>query len=166
MLKADLKSLLELYGEIFVNDLIGRMNEQNVNATGNAARKIRYKANQTNLKITGPEYVLAVDEGLRRDNYKKRQPSTSKNGLNDWVAARVAPNLSGMELKRLTFAIAHTIKNNGTIKRFQYRGADLISFILNKNLNRMTADIADYVLDGIDKSITVNIKTNKNITVK
>ena len=166
MLKADLKSLLELYGEIFVNDLVGRMNEQNVNATGNAARKLRYKANQTSLKITGPEYILAVDDGLNRDSYKGRQPSTSKNGVSDWVATRVAPNLSGMELKRLTFAIAHTIKTRGTIKRFQYRGADLIDFILRKNLNRMTQDIADYVLDGIDKSITVNIKTNKNIKVR
>ena len=166
MLKADLKSLFELYGEIFVNDLISRMNEQNVNATGNAARKIRYKANQKSLKITGPEYVLAVDEGLNRSNYKGRQPSTSNNGLNDWVSARVAPGLSGMELKRWTFAIAHTIKNSGTIKRFQYRGADLIDFILKKNLNRMTEDIADHVLEGIEKSITLNIKKNKNVTVK
>lgn len=166
MLKADLKSLFELYGEIFVNDLISRMNEKNVNATGNAARKIRYKANQKSLKITGPEYVLAVDEGLSRANYKGRQPSTSNNGLIDWVSARVAPGLSGMELKRLTFAIAHTIKNTGTIKRFQYKGADLIEFILKKNLNRMTEDIADYVLEGIDESIMLNIKTNKNIIVR
>lgn len=166
MLKADLKSLFELYGEIFVNDLISRMNEQNINATGRAARNLRYKANQKSLKITGPAYVLAVDEGLSRANYKGRQPSTSNNGLIDWVSARIAPGLSGMELKRLTFAIAHTIKNTGTIKRFQYKGADLIDFILKKNLNRMTEDIADHVLDGIEKSITLNIKTNKNITVK
>ena len=132
MLKADLKSLFELYGEIFVNDLVSRMNEQNINATGRAARNLRYNANQKSLKITGPAYVLAVDEGLSRANYKGRQPSTSKNGLIDWVSARIAPGLSGMELKRLTFAIAHTIKNTGTIKRFQYKGADLIDFILKE----------------------------------
>lgn len=166
MLKADLKSLFDLYGEIFVNALISRMNEQAVNTTGNAARSLRYKANQKGLKITGPKYVLAVDEGLNPSSYKGRQPSTSRNGLDDWVATRVAPGLSGMELKRLTFAIAHTIATRGTISRFNYKGADLIDFVLKKNLNRMTEDIADYVLDGIDKSITLNIKTNKNITVQ
>lgn len=163
MLGADLKALFQLYGEKFVNDLIQRMNDTNVNATGTAARSVRYKATQRKLTITAAQYLGAVDIGL---NPMKRTPSTNRNGLESWVSAKVRPDLDGKDLKRLAFAIANTIRRNGTIKRFKYRGADLVDFVLNKQLTPLTEDIAEHILKDIDKEFNLRLSTHKNIKVK
>lgn len=166
MLGADIKALFELYGERFVNDLVQRMNDTGVNATGAGARSIRYKATQRKLTISSLKYLEAVDTGLNPSDFKRgRKPSTTNNGLERWVKAKVRPDLDGKNLRRLTFAIAETIKQNGTIKGLSYKGADLVDFVLNKQLNALTQDLAEYVLKDIDKAITLKLQTHKDIKV-
>ena len=65
MLKLNLKPLFQLYGEQFVNDIIARMNEQDINATGNAARNLRFEASPLGLQVEGDRYLTAVDNGQR-----------------------------------------------------------------------------------------------------
>ena len=168
MLGADLKALFQLYGERFVNDLVQRMNDTGVNATGSGARSIRYKATQRKLTITAAQYLGAVDAGL---NPSAKQPPVSKDGknltaLDKWVQAKVRPDLDGKDLRKLSFAIAKTIKRTGTIKRFKYQGADLVDFVLNKQLTPLTEDIAEYILKDIDKEFNLTLSTYKNIKVK
>jgi hypothetical protein len=74
MLKLNLKPLFQLYGEQFVNDIIARMNEQNINSTGAGARSLKYKAGPLGLQVEGAEYLTAVDRGL--DKYKVKKTPT------------------------------------------------------------------------------------------
>lgn len=166
MLGPDIKALFELYGERFVNDLVARMNETNSNATATAARSFRYKATQRKLTISSVKYVEALDTSLYPSDFKSgRKPSTSNNGLGRWVKAKVRPDLDGKDIRRLAFAIAETIRKNGTIKRLKYQGADLVDFVLNKQLNGLTNDLGEQVLKDIDKAITLRLKTHKDIKV-
>lgn len=167
MLGADLKALFQLYGERFVNDLVQRMNDTGVNATGSGARSIRYKATQRKLTITSLKYLEAVDTGLNPSDFKKgRKPSTTYNGLEQWVKTKMRPDLSGKDIKRLAYAVAHNIKKNGTIAGLYYKGADLVDFVLNKQLNYLTEDIAEHILKDIEKEFTLKLTTHKDITVK
>jgi len=167
MLGADLKALFQLYGERFVNDLVDKMNEKRINATGTAARSIRYKATQRKLTITAAQYLSAVDAGLTSLSYKgKKPPSTTNNGLERWAKAKVRPDLGDKDIKKLAYAIARGIKKNGTIKRFEYTGAKLVDFVLNKQLGPLTDDIAEHILKDIDKEFNLKLSTYKDIKVK
>ena len=163
MLGPDIKALFELYGERFVNDLVERMNETGVNATGSGARSIKYRATQSKLSITSKKHVEGLDRSLFPSDYKGNKPSTSDNGLDKWVKAKMRPDLDGKDIRRLAFAVAATIKKNGTIKRFQYKGVDLVDFVINKQLEGLTNDLGEQVLKDIDKFITLRLNTYKNI---
>ena len=162
MLKLNLKPLFQLYGEQFVNDIIARMNEQDINATGNAARNLRFKASPLGLQVEGDRYLTAVDNGQRAG---KVPPPVRKGTLEAWVATKVAPGLDSLELRRLTFAISKAIGNNGTIKRFGYKGADFIDFVINKNSQSLVDDVAIESLEQIGQSIEGVFKTYKDIQV-
>ena len=161
MLRENLEALFDLYGQKFVNDLIDRMNELNLNATGNAAKNLRYEAASGGFRIIGDRYLTAVDAGRPRG---RRMPP--RKALEAWIEAKVAPGLDQAELKSLSFAIARSIAKNGTIKRFGYRGADLIDFIINKNINSLTADAAQEALDAIGEQLELKAKTYKDIIVR
>lgn len=165
MLIPNMRSLLELYGETFVNDLVEKMNELGLNSSGKGAASIRYDAADMSLEISSLKHVSAVDTGLNPEDFVSgRKPSTSKNGLDKWVRRtfkRMVPDLNDKELRRISFAVAKNIKNKGTIKRapFNYNGANFVSFVINKQLNALERDISDLVLEDIDKTITLTIKS-------
>jgi len=161
MLGADLKALFQLYGEKFVNDLIARMNELNLNATGTGAESLRYESFGDGFIVTGNKYLTAVDSG--RGKGKQLPP---RKALEAWIEAKVAPGLDEVELKSLSFAIAKSIQKNGTIKRFGYRGADLIDFVLNNNIEQLTADVAQEALDEIGQSIDLKAEISKDIIIR
>lgn len=160
MLKLNLKPLFQLYGEQFVNDIIARMNEQDINATGNAARNLRFKASPLGLQVEGDRYLTAVDNG--RGAGKRMPPRRS---LESWIEAKVAPGIDEKSMKKLSFAIAKAISTNGTIKRFGYKGADFIDFVINKNSQSLVDDVAIESLEQIGQSIEGVFKTYKDIQV-
>jgi hypothetical protein len=166
MLGPDIKALFELYGEKFVNALVARMNNLNLNASGSGAKSIKYRATQRKLSITSKKHVEGLDRGLFPSDYRGKKPSTSNNGLERWVKTKMRPDLDGKDIRRLAFAVAATIKRNGTIKRFRYRGADLIGFVIKKQLKPLANDLGDLVLKDIDKAITLKLNTYKNIKVQ
>lgn len=161
MLNQSIKSLMELYGEQIVNDLIQRMNEQNINATGKGARDLRFRASGNGLQIEGYQYLTAVDAGVPK--YKGKKPPAQ--ALEEWIQAKIAPDLDRFELRRLSFAISKSIAKNGTIKRFQYSGSDFIQFVIDKNINNMAMDLADIALEAVDKEVTAELRTYKDIQV-
>jgi hypothetical protein len=163
MLAKDLKALFTLYGEQFVNQFIERMNELDLNATGDAARNLRYKVTDLGFQITGNDYLRVVDDGRAAG---KTPPPVKTGTLENWVATKVAPGLDERELRRLTFAISKTIGRKGTIKRFKYQGAGIIDFVIKQNDEPLTADLADLGLQYLDTQLTGAFKTHREIKIQ
>ena len=166
MLGPDIKALFELYGERFVNALVARMNNLNLNASGSGAKSIKYRATQRKLSITAKKHVEGLDRSLFPSDYRGKKPSTDNNDLDRWVKTKMRPDLDSKDIRRLAFAVAETIKKNGTIERYKYKGANLIGFVIKKQLKPLTNDLGEQVLNNIDKAITLKLNTYKNIKVK
>jgi hypothetical protein len=163
MLGKDLKALFSLYGEQFVNQFIERMNELDLNATGDGAKGLRYKASEMGFQITGNDYLVVVDEGRGAN---KKPPPVKTGTLENWVATKVATGLDEKELRRLTFAISKSIGKNGTIKRFGYQGSGLLDYVINKNNETLTQDLADLGLEYLDTQLVGQFTKSKNIQIR
>ena len=64
-INAQLEILMEMYGEVFVNDMIEKMNQDGTVHSMNAAKKRRYAASSGDLTIVGPSYIEQISLGRR-----------------------------------------------------------------------------------------------------
>lgn len=148
MLEKQLNNLMKNYGVIFINDLISKLNEQNLNASGKAARSLDYSIDGDTLKITGVSYIDQMNKGRRSGTFVPIRP------LQDWIERKFG--LSVNEARPFAFALSKSIQRKGTIKRFGYGGGQFIDYIIKKNIlginNKLTDLINKYAVDEIKKA--------------
>ena len=128
MLKEKLDKLYDKYGNSIVKRMIQKMNQLNLNASGKAAKSLKYERMPDGLAIYGQEYFEQIDKGRRPKN--KRPPLQP---IFRWVQRRMAGE-DAKEARRVAFAVQQTIAERGTIKRFGYKGADILDFIIKTEI--------------------------------
>lgn len=128
MLADKLQKLFDKYGASIVDRMIDKMNGLDVNATGSAARSLRYETMPDGISISGNTYFAQIDKGRPAGSTK---PPIGP--LMRWVQARMAVE-DEKEAKKVAYAVQKTIAQKGTIKRFGYGGTDLIDFIIKKEI--------------------------------
>ena len=128
MLKDKLNSLYDKYGKSIIKRMIQKMNQMDLNASGRAAKSLKYEKLPDGLAIYGEEYFEQIDKG--------RMPNNSRPPLQpifQWVQRRMAVE-DAKEARRVAFAVQQTIAEKGTIKRFGYKGADILDFIIKTEI--------------------------------
>lgn len=172
MLNLNLKYLFDLYGEQFVNDLIKRLNEDGSNTTGKGAKSLRYKSSETGFTISGNQYLGALSDGLRPEQFKNRnnvEGAPSPRNLEEWVKRKVAVGADAQEIKRLSFAISRSIWKKGTLEKNGYygKGTDFIDFVINKNTGSLVRDVAQETVEQIGTALEMQVKREyKNVDIK
>jgi len=137
MLVDQVKNIFEKYGATIVEDLKKRLQDDDTNVTGSAVRSLRYVNNQNGLEIIGNKYISSIDTGT--SGYD--DPPSPIN-IEKWIRARgITADNPKYKIKDLAFAISRTIYEKGTIWRYQYKGTDLIQFVINKNLQPLSEDL-------------------------
>lgn len=130
MLEEKLQKLFDKYGAIIVDRMIDKMNALDVNATGAAARSLKYETMPDGIAIRGKTYFAQIDKG---------RPAASTlppiGPIYRWVQTRMAV-ADEKEAKKVAYAVQKTIAQKGTIKRFGYGGTDLIDFIIKKEIKQ------------------------------
>lgn len=166
MLREVAKKLFTLYGDKMVKQLIGRLNSQKLNATGNAARSLRYEAEEDTLDIYGPSYMFTLNDGRKPGHHAPVYNNTQGYGLLRWVQQKMAPGADLKSQKSMAFRVAASIKEKGTIKRFSqgglsnYGGSGLLDFVLNKNLPMLADQLGKRVGEDMLKEIAAEARKN------
>lgn len=128
MLKDKLDGLFDKYGKSIVKRMIDKLNQLELNASGSVAKSLRYEKIQDGLAIIGNSYFEQIDKGRRPNNTRPpMQP------LLQWVQRRMSVE-DAKEARRVAFAVQQTIAEKGTIKRFGYKGADILDFIIKTEI--------------------------------
>lgn len=153
-INAQLEILMEMYGEVFVNDMIQKMNEDRTVHTMNAAKKLRYAASPGYLAITGPSYIEQISLG--RSSGKTPPPPRN---LEKWVRDKMGEG-DAKRIKSLSYALSKTIGRKGTIQRFGYQGTNLFTYVVNKNIAPLSRDVARVLLQASNKQIKTTINAN------
>ena len=153
-LNAQLEILMTMYGEKFVNDMIEKMNEDGTVHTMNAAKKLRYAASSSYLAIVGPSYVEQISMGRRAG----AEPPPPRN-LERWVQDKMGEN-DPKRIRSLSFALSKTIGKKGTIERFGYQGTNLFTYVVKKNIDPLSRDVANVLLRSANEQIKANISAN------
>jgi len=137
MLVEQVKNIFDNYGKLIVADLKRKLQEDDTNVTGSAVSSLSYLMSESGLEILGNRYISAIDAGTVGYN----KPPSPRN-LEDWINARgITSNNPKYTTRDLAFAMSRTISLKGTIKRFQYKGSNLIQFVIDKNLQPLSEDL-------------------------
>lgn len=144
MLKEKLDALFDKYGKSIIKRMIQKMNQLDLNASGAAAKSLKYEKLPDGLIITGKDYFEQIDKGRRPNNTRPpMQP------LFQWVQRRMAVE-DIKEARRVAFAVQQTIAEKGTIKRFGYKGADILDFIIKTEIkNKFQPEAIKVVKDEL-----------------
>lgn len=127
MLEQKLKTLFEKYGPIIINRMIEKMNELDLNASGAAAKSLKYVVEPDGLSIIGKDYFAQINKGRMPG---KKPPMQNLLG---WVQNKMAVD-DEKEQRRVAYAVQRAIGERGTIKRFNYGGSDLLDFIIKTEI--------------------------------
>jgi hypothetical protein len=153
-LKSIINFVLKQNGERVENTLRGRMQEQDTIATGRGLNSIESEVEDYTLTIMGEDYLLDVDQG---------QPAGTVADINDlinWVDARgLAP---AENIESYAAGVQQAIYKRGTIKRFNYEGANLLQYVLDQDMPKIALDLETKITRELEKAIAKNInKGNK-----
>ena len=137
-----LNEILNKYGNRAVDRLKSQVKIDRTNATGVTLNSIKYSIKGTSIVIHHDASLNIVDEGLKAEEsfpnvgniilWMKRkniQPRKSVGSRGSQFTRRVAGSQGDRNYRASAFAIAKAIHQKGTIKRFGYKGSNILSVI-------------------------------------
>lgn len=160
MLEDKLKRLFESYGAIIVDRMIDKMNNLDLNATGTAARSLKYVARPDGLSIMAKSYFAQIDKGR-----EPKGPMPPISPIMKWVQRKLAV-ADPREQRKVAYAVQKTIAERGTIKRFGYKGADILDYIIRTEIkSKFQPEIIRVVKDDLllkARELKKNINSGTN----
>lgn len=146
MLEEQLRALLELYGEQFIKDIREKMAEDKSVASGSANVSLSHLAESTSLLILGNAYIEQVSEGRRpgpisEAGFKRIQDWVKVKGLNPDESRGV------LRYRDIPFVVARKIRNSG------FAGTGLFQYVIDKNIIRLSEDVAEVILETVGKQL-------------
>lgn len=152
----ELKILMNKYGKRAVNELKNKLVTDKTNASRDTLNSIQYKPSGGDIVISFDPSLNILDEGLNRGQRISRSGS---EGIIKWMKSKnIRPKFakgvpSERDYRASAFLIARKIKEKGTIRRFGYKGSNILSILSNNSsfgidLNN---DLGLYVTDKIQR---------------
>lgn len=150
------RRLLERMGSEALQRLRTNINKDRTRASGALHDSMYYKIVKTRIDIYMANYAKAIDEGL---NPRTGKPSSYFVGkIKKWMQSKgltgKVRNKSGkVNINKSARAIAESIYERGTIKRFGYKGSNFIDRAVNNIENEFDEDILTAFSSEIDKEL-------------
>ena len=138
-------------------DIKNQIDAKNLNAT----RKLRNSISGTvfasaksiTLNIYAAKYFDSVDKGTRpgiRPPYRK---------IYEWACAKGIQPRDSKNFNQMIKNIQEAIFQNGTIKRFAYKGASIIDYVDEKYKEEITQEIKQGYLKDLESEINNNVNS-------
>jgi len=161
-----LNEILNKYGNRAVEKLKSQVRIDRTNATGVTLNSIKYSVKGTSIVIHHDASLNIVDEGLKAEEsfpnvgniilWMKRkniQPRKSVGSRGSQFTRRVAGSQGDRNYRASAFAIAKAIHEKGTIKRFGYKGSNVLD-VIGKG-SSFEKDLIKDLLSVVDKEIKI-----------
>jgi len=158
MLEADLRALLDLYGDEIKIAIQKRLKDDDKYATGKAYNTLIKKVTPNTLSIEGWKYIEVISGG--REPGRKAPPIGK---IVEWLEAKKGMPIKSAAYKNkrgrigsLAYIIAKKIGERGI------KGNNMLTDIKNQFIPRFDADLADIIQDEITRiSDQINTKTTR-----
>lgn len=159
----NVKKALAIEGQKLVGEFQRQLKIDGTYATGRTYDSIRAEVENLDLKILADKSLESIDQGRGKN---QKAPPVSE--IKKWIEVkRIKPrNVDGTYIKvrnkevynrYLAKKIAESIGERGTIKRFNYSGTSIVSFVIGRTKNEVFENLVDaYKIDlhNILKDIT------------
>ena len=140
--------------EKITTEIKTQLDAKNLNAT----RKLRNSISGTvfassksiSLSIFAAEYFDSVDKGTKPG---KRPPYRK---IYEWANAKGIQPRDSKSFNQMIKNIQEAIFQNGTIKRFAYKGASIIDYVDEKYKEEITQEIKEGYLKDLESEININ----------
>ena len=124
----------------------------------NATRRLRNSVSGTvfassksiSLNIYAAEYFDSVDKGTKpgtRPPYRK---------IYEWAKAKGIQPMNSKSFNQMVKNIQEAILQSGTIKRFGYKGANILDYVDQKYKDEITEEIKQGYLKDLESEININ----------
>ena len=155
-------AILKRRGKDIVRRFRDKMSSMKLDATRRTSKSFRYEVKPEELIIRYKKSFESIDAGLG-----PRFHSPSRGKIIEWMKAKnIQPRKNGQfvpstdaNYKRSAFAIGRAIYQNGTIKRFGYRGANIKAQVISPQyLGAITKELRKVIGFNISREISQNFK--------
>ena len=126
----ELKLLANKYGKRAVSDLKSKLVSDGTHASGETLNSINYSIKGGSIVVEFDAAINVLDEGL---NTGQRISASGSQGIIRWMKAKgIRPafakgTVTERDYKASAFLITRAIRNRGTIRRFGYKGSNILS---------------------------------------
>jgi len=135
---AELREILDKFGEEIISEIIAGMEAGKVNATGKSADSLRKESPEDGLIVYGAESFVWIEQGRGPG---KRPPF---DAIKEWVEARGLEKETDESTKSFVFAIMNKIAQDGTSLHARSERRDVYSSIITEErLDALTTIITD-----------------------
>ena len=153
MAVSNLKAELQKYGKLYKEKFKSQLKSDDTYASGNLSKSVKYETSSTDdyseLSLLADSYMEQISEGRKAG----RMPPSSE--ILKWAKikgikpdARMKKGSDDYKMKKLAFVIARSIASRGMIKRYGFKGTNIIDFVYNSLAEQMGNDLFQaYQLD-------------------
>lgn len=147
------KAELERYGRLLKDSVRDELYGRDLYATGKLYDSIRdtfYETKNTmSVEISGLGYFNQVDKGRPRNRF------VSVSKIKEWLLAKniTSELYPSHSIDEFAAVISKTIKERGTIKRFKYKGANVVDNVMEEHTENFFNDILIAIADDKKKTV-------------
>jgi hypothetical protein len=135
---SNLQSELVKYGTLLVQKYKAQLKIDGTQATGDTEKSLNYVVGTAELEILADRSIKFIDESRGAGG----NPPISR--ILEWMRAKgIKPSSNNKKISEWFIAkrISETIGENGTIKRFGYKGSGIIDFVYLNQKDEMLNNI-------------------------
>ena len=156
----NLRAELKKYGRLYKQKFKSEIKKDDTYASGNLYRSVNYipdfNDNYSEISLVANKYIEQISEGRRIGV----TPSSTK--ILEWAKQKgMTPEkgtASDSNMKRMAFAIARSIGVHGMLKKYGFKGSNIIDTVYNSLSQEMEVDIIKaYELD-LNEAIKKQVK--------
>jgi hypothetical protein len=161
----NLKEALEKYAKAYTIKIKSQLRKDKTNVSGDLVNSIRPDLSLENqFSILALDYIEQVSEGRSAGKMPSWPPK--ENRILEWIKKKpIIPKKKGKvvssspnNLKSLAYVIARSIGRRGTIKRFGYKGSNIIDFVYNSLSKQMGDEIFEAYKIDLEKILKEQVK--------
>ena len=131
-----------------------QLDAKNLNATrrlrNSVSGTVFASAKSISLNIYAAEYFDSVDKGTKPG---KRPPYRK---IYEWAKVKGIQPMNSKNFNQMVKNIQEAILQSGTIKRFGYKGANILDYVDQKYKDEITEEIKQGYLKDLESEININ----------
>lgn len=161
----NLEDTLKKYAKAYTVKYKGQLRKDKTYASGDLVNSVKPDLSIENeFSILALDYMEQVSEGRGAGKMPSWPPKSFR--ILDWIRRKniiikkkgKVVSSSANNLKSLAYVIARSIGKRGTIKRFGYKGSNIIDFVYNSLSKQMGDEIFESYKQDLEKILKEQVK--------